>query len=140
MERAGSTTDSSARAMLMSPLSSGCRRASITSARKSGNSSRNSTPQCARLISPGRTPAEPPPTRLAVLASWCGAENGGRVSMPSAGSRAPASECTAVSSRDSSRVRSGRMPGIRSAMLVLPDPFGPESSRWWPPAAATSTA
>ena len=33
----------------------------------------------------GPHPAEPPPTRLAVLASWWGAENGGRVSMPVGG-------------------------------------------------------
>ena len=52
----------------------------------------------------------------------------------------PASEWMAVSSSDSSGLSSGRMVGIRSAMLVLPEPLGPESSTWWPPAAATSTA
>ena len=46
----------------------------------------------------------------------------------------------AVSSRDSSGVSSGMIVGIRSAMEVLPDPLGPESITWWPPAAAISTA
>ena len=136
MPRAGRTASSSARAMVMSPLSIGSRSASMTSVRNSGNSSRKSTPQCARLISPGRTWPLPPPTRAALLASWCGAAYGGRVISPSPGSRAPASECSAVSSTASSRVRSGRSPGIRSARLVLPEPLGPESSRWCPPAAA----
>ena len=45
--------------------------------------------------------------------------------MPAAGSRVPASECTAVSSSDSSGLRSGSSPGIRSASVVLPAPFGP---------------
>ena len=112
----------------------------MTSARKSGNSSRKSTPQWARLISPGRTWPLPPPSIATLLASWWGAENGGRTSIPSPGSSAPAREWIAVSSSDSSRVRSGRIPGIRSAMLVLPAPLGPDRSTWCPPAAATSTA
>ena len=57
MPRAGNVADSSPRATVTSPLSSGWRSASITSVRKSGNSSRNSTPQWARLISPGPHPA-----------------------------------------------------------------------------------
>ena len=126
--------------MVTSPLSRGWRSASITSTRRSGNSSSSSTPQWARLISPGRTWPLPPPMMLALLASWWGAEKGGRVSIPLAGSRVPAREWIAVSSRASSGVRSGRMPGIRSAMLVLPAPLGPSRRRWWPPAAATSTA
>ncbi len=77
---------------------------------------------------------------LVLLASWCGAEYGGRVISPSPGSRAPASECSAVSSSDSSGVRSGSIDGIRSARLVLPAPLGPVSRIAWPPAAATSAA
>ena len=37
-------------------------------------------------------------------------------------------------------VRSGRSPGIRSASWSCRRPWGRTSSRWWPPAAATSTA
>ena len=75
-----------------------------------------------------------------MLASWWGAKNGGRTISSSPGSRAPASEWIAVSSSDSSTERSGRIPGSRSARDVFPEPFGPESIRWWPPAAATSSA
>ena len=140
MPRAGSVTSSSARATVISPFSNGSRIASTTSWRKSGNSSRNSTPEWVRLSSPGRTWPDPPPTMLTLLASWCGAEYGGRTSMPFPGSRVPAREWIAVSSSDSSSERSGRMLGRRSASVVFPAPFGPESRRWWPPAAATSMA
>ena len=125
MPRAGKVADSSPRAMVISPLSSGWRSASMTSVRNSGNSSRNSTPQCARLTSPGRTRPVPPPSRLALLASWWGAKNGGRVSRSSPGSSAPASEWIAVSSSDSSRRQVGQEPGIRSASVVLPGPLRP---------------
>ena len=64
--------------------------------------------------------------------------NGGLVIIAPPGGRTPASEWMAVSSRDSSRERSGRMPGMRSASVVLPAPFGPLSITWCPPAAATS--
>ena len=77
-------------------------------------------------------PAVPPPSRLALLASWWGAAEGRPGEHPVAGSRAPASECTAVSSRDSSRVEVGEDAGDPLGELVLPDPFGPESSRWCP--------
>ena len=60
--------------------------------------------------------------------------------MPSAGSSAPASEWTAVSSSDSS-AGSGRAGCPGSARRAgLAGALRPESSRWWPPAAATSTA
>ncbi len=55
--RAGKTAASSPRTTRISPLSSGWRRPSMTSERNSGNSSRKSTPQCARLSSPGPDPA-----------------------------------------------------------------------------------
>ena len=58
-------------------------------------------------------------------AEWCGARNGGRVSREAPAGSAPHSECTAVSSSDSSSDRSGNRPGMRSASVVLPDPFGP---------------
>ncbi|KMS80293.1 hypothetical protein ACH49_08425 [Streptomyces leeuwenhoekii] len=55
------------------------------------------------------------------------------------GSR-PATECTAVTSSDSCRPSRGRIAGSRSASMVFPAPGGPSRKRWWPPAAATSTA
>ena len=56
--------------------SSGCRRISRTLRGNSGNSSRNSTPLCARLTSPGRGEPEPPPMSPASEMVWCGARNG----------------------------------------------------------------
>jgi hypothetical protein len=50
-----------------SPVSIGWRRVSSTVRGNSGNSSMNSTPLCARLISPGLAP-RPPPTMAAIEA------------------------------------------------------------------------
>ena len=63
--RAGKVTCALARATLTSPVSSGWRRLSSTPRWNSGSSSRNSTPRCARLTSPGRT-RRPPPTRAGI--------------------------------------------------------------------------
>ena len=63
----------------MTPSSSGWRRASSTTGENSPNSSRNSTPPWAALISPGRSVLDPPPTSATMVALWCGARNGGRV-------------------------------------------------------------
>ena len=60
-----------------------------------------------------------------MLTSWWGAKNGGRTIRSSPGTRAPASEWSAVSSSDSSAVRSGSRLGRRSARVVLPAPLGP---------------
>jgi len=60
--RAGKVTWVLARATLTLPVSSGCRSESSTGRWNSGSSSRNNTPRCARLISPGLT-RSPPPTR-----------------------------------------------------------------------------
>ena len=67
MPRAGSVTDSSRRATVTSPLSSGWRSASITSARNSGNSSRKSTPAVgpAELAGPHLAAAAAEQARLA---------------------------------------------------------------------------
>ena len=46
------------------------------SRRNSVSSSRNSTPRCARLTSPGRRTATPPPSSPGVQTVWCGARNG----------------------------------------------------------------
>ena len=134
---AGKSLRRAARAILMRPLSSGCLSASSTPRSNSGSSSRNSTPWWASEISPGRgTP--PPPTSAAVEAVWCGARNGRR---PQCSTRKqPASECTAALSRASASLIFGRMPGSRAASIDLPAPGGPENSRLWPPAAATSSA
>ena len=55
--------------------SSGWRSASSTGRGNSSSSSRNSTPLCASVISPGRT-LGPPPTSPAGVTVWCGARNG----------------------------------------------------------------
>ena len=52
-------------ATLTCPVSSGWRSESSTARWNSGSSSRNSTPRCARLISPGRT-FKPPPTNAGI--------------------------------------------------------------------------
>ena len=73
--RAGSSTCTLARATLMTPVSSGSRRASSTPTGNSPSSSMNRTPPCARLISPGRSALEPPPTRATTELVWCGDRN-----------------------------------------------------------------
>ena len=125
----------------MSPLSSGCRSASMTSAAEQRELVEEEHP----AVRPADLARVAPAGAAADQAGACwrrgaGAANGGRVSSPSPGSSAPASECTAVSSSASSRVRSGRSPGIRSASWSCRSPSARSSSRWCPPAAATSTA
>src|SRR4051794_23639756 len=119
MPRAGKVADSSPRAIVTSPLSRGCRSASMTSVRKRGNSSRKRMPLWARLISPGRTRPVPPPRRLARLASWCGAKNGGGGGIEALGARAPAGGGVAGSSSGSpgGRGRAGehRVAGLQRA-------------------------
>src|SRR5881227_610395 len=66
-----------ARAIVTTPSSIGWRSTSSTFLRNSGSSSRNSTPPCARLTSPGRG-YEPPPIRPASEIVWCGDRNGRR--------------------------------------------------------------
>ena len=65
-KRAGNSARRAARAMVTVPLSSGWRKASSAARGNSGSSSRNSTPWCAREISPGRG-GEPPPTSAIAL-------------------------------------------------------------------------
>jgi hypothetical protein len=59
---------------------------------------------------------------------------------PRAGPRTPANEWSRVTSRASAKVSGGRMPDSRCASMDLPAPGGPTRSRWWPPAAAISSA
>ncbi len=58
----GNTARPATRATVTTPSSSGCRSASSAGRGNSGNSSRKSTPWCARLASPGRGADAPPPT------------------------------------------------------------------------------
>ena len=74
---AGNVTEPAALLTLMTPSSSGWRRASSTTGENSPNSSRNRTPPWAALISPGRSARDPPPTRATIVVLWCGARNGG---------------------------------------------------------------
>jgi hypothetical protein len=75
-----------------------------------------------------------------MVAEWCGASNGGRVSSGASDARVPAMEWIAVTSSAACSSSGGRRPGRRSASIVLPAPGGPARNRWCPPAAATSTA
>ncbi len=71
--RQGNTTDCPERVTLMSPVSIGCRSESSSCLLNSVNSSRKSTPQWARLISPGLKPFVVrlyPPTNPAMLTEW----------------------------------------------------------------------
>ncbi|OPY06194.1 MAG: hypothetical protein A4E67_01597 [Syntrophaceae bacterium PtaB.Bin038] len=61
MNRDGKVAVTTERVIVTCPSSRGCRRTSSTLRLNSGSSSRNSTPLCARLISPGFG-VWPPPT------------------------------------------------------------------------------
>jgi hypothetical protein len=65
MKLDGKQTVITERAMVIEPSSMGWRSISSTSRGNSGNSSRNSTPLCARLTSPGRGVPMPPPIKPA---------------------------------------------------------------------------
>ena len=107
--------------------------------RNSGVSSRNRTPPWASETSPGRC-MRPPPISPSSDALWCGVRNGARVISDAPAPRVPATECTRVTSSACLPVSGGRMPGRRRAAMVLPLPGGPNSSAWWRPAAAISSA
>ena len=109
------------------------------SLRNSGNSSKNSTPLCARLISPGLGVA-PPPDMAAGDTGWCGALNGRWAMMGLDLPVSPATEYISVHFSISSRVISGSMPGRRLLIMLLPAPGGPTSRILCPPAAAISMA
>ena len=125
----------------MTPSSSGWRRASSTVGGNSASSSRNRTPPCARLTSPG-------PHGLGAAADQRD-HGGGVVRGPE---RRPPDQAAAERHGPrpsglrvaSMRLRCGRAsgssPGRRLASMVLPAPGGPIMSRWWPPAAAISRA
>src|SRR5699024_2461914 len=125
---------------VMAPVASGCRGASGTRAGSAGGSSGSSTPACAREIAPGRGRPGPPPTKAAVEAVWWGFSKGGVVRTPPRASNRPSTERIAETVWASWASSGGRMLGRREAIMVLPVPGGPVSSRWWAPAAATSAA
>src|SRR2546427_510880 len=110
MKRAGYDRLIAARAIVTTPSSIGWRNTSSTFLRNSGNSSRNNTPPCARLTSPGRG-YEPPPIRPASEIVWCGARNGRRATSDSPSGRVPATGWVFVVSSASSRLIGGRIVG-----------------------------
>ena len=75
--RAGRVTAPWARTIVTDPASSGSRSPSRHARGNSGSSSRNKTPRCARLTSPGRV-GRPPPSRPATETVWCGMRTGAR--------------------------------------------------------------
>ena len=91
--------------------------------RKLGSSSRNSTPCCARLASPGAG-GPPPPTSPAAEIEWCGARNGLRCTS-GAGPSTPATLWIRVTSSASPRLSGGMIEGRRLAAIDLPLPGGP---------------
>jgi hypothetical protein len=127
-----------ARATETFPLSSGWRSESSVARWNSGSSSRNSTPRCARLTSPGFT-FSPPPTRAAIEALWCGVRNG-RVRDSRPPCSVPATLATIDTSSASAGVNGGNIPGRHAAISDLPAPGGPTNNRLCAPAAAISSA
>src|SRR5690242_12483671 len=124
MKRAGYDRLIDAREIVTQPSSIGWRSTSSTFLRNSGSSSRNSTPPCARLTSPGRG-YDPPPIKPASEIVWCGARNGRRATSDSPSGSTPATEWILVVSSASSRLMRGRIVGSRRASIVLPLPGGP---------------
>ena len=61
-------------------------------------------PPWLRLISPGRSVVEPPPTSATTELVWCGARNGAAVTSPPAGMALAAAEWIIVAARDLERV------------------------------------
>ncbi len=136
---AGYSTDCSALDTFITPSSNGCLKVSIVCLVYSGISSKNKTPLCAMLISPGLE-LLPPPVSETVVAVWCGALNGLEVIIPSLLSNSPAMLCILVTSNASAKVKSGKIPEKHFASIVLPEPGGPIIKTLWPPAAAISNA
>ena len=140
VNRAGKRAVRPDRAITTWPDSSGWRSASSTSRPNSGASSRNRQPRWASDAAPGRITPLPPPTMAALLAVWCGAQNGGAVSSGLWSGSTPATEWIEVTSRAAAMSSRGSTVGIRSASMVLPAPGGPSRHRWCPPAAQISAA
>ena len=139
MKRQGNSTAWRARTIVTVPSSSGCRRASSASRENSPSSSRNRTPRCASVTSPGprrRAPADQPGRRDRVMR---GAE---RAAARASRARRARPQALAIrrTSSASARLRGGRIEGSRRAASDLPAPGGPTTSTLCPPAAAISSA
>src|SRR6185437_15222196 len=91
----GYSTENLARDIVMRRSSKGWRNTSRTERLNSGNSSRKSTPLCAKDISPGcGTP--PPPTSATSLMVWCGERKGLIVIREEPEGKCPETECILV--------------------------------------------
>ena len=110
--------------------SKGCLRFSKQSRRNSGNSSKKSTPWCARLIYPG-IGIESPPTNAALDILWWRQRNGRVEIIPYLFGKVPITELILLTSKASSRVKSGIMEEILLASIVLPLPGGSIISLLW---------
>ena len=126
-KRAGNSAWRAARATCTTPDSIGSRKVSSTWRFHSGSSSRNSTPQCAREISPGEG-SDPPPINAGPVAVWCGQRNR-RCRQVDTSTRRPSTDSTAADSSASSSESGGSIPGSLRASMLLPVPGGPMSSR-----------
>ena len=135
----GNSTLHFTREIVIFRSSRGWRNTSSTFRLNSGSSSRNKTPLCARLISPGCGKL-PPPVMAVVEIVWCGSRNGRLEISPLPSPSFPATECILVVSRLSPNDSGGRMEGRRFASMDFPLPGAPTNRMLCPPAAATSNA
>ena len=71
----------------------------------------------------------PPPTMAALVAVWCGPQNGGSLISGLPGGSVPAIEWMDVTSSAAAGVSGGKIVGMRSASMVFPAPGGPSSIR-----------
>ena len=137
---AGNVSDTGWREMRTTRSSSGWRSASSALGANSPSSSRKSTPRCASVTSPGRARPLPPPTSAAVDAVWCGARNGRRPTRrPPTGSPGGGVDAGDLERLGGGRAAGGSWRGAGRASSCR-CPAGRTNSRWWPPAAATSSA
>ena len=111
MKRVGKTMTCWPRTIVTWPSSSGWRSASRLGRANSDSSSRNSTPRCASVASPG-CGGFAPPTSPAAETVWCGARNGRAVTSPAA-PRRPATDwmrVTSIASSGAERRQDRRQP------------------------------
>lgn len=130
----GNSTLHFTREIVIFRSSRGWRNTSSTFRLNSGSSSRNKTPLCARLISPGCGKL-PPPVMAVVEIVWCGSRNGRLEISPLPCPSFPATECILVVSRLSPNDSGGRMEGRRFASMDFPLPGAPTNRMLCPPAA-----
>jgi len=121
----------------MRPDSNGSRSTSSTLRSNSGSSSKNSTPKCAKEISPGLAWL-PPPTRARRKRCDAARGMGGAALF-----QFEAAAAQRLQRRGFQRLglgHAGQDAGQARASMDLPVPGGPLISTLWPPAAATSSA